>query len=232
MKNAFFLPIAACAVLFAATGCETESAGEATVSVTPSYATLDVGQSVTLTASGGWSYRWGLSDTAAGSLDKYEGNQVQYTMRSASGIQTVTVTGMSSNSDSTYQAKVTIVPKEGAKTASGGGSYSTSGQGAQKEQSEPASESGTGISVTPSTQVVSSGKSVTLTASGGKDYKWKLSNSSIGTLDKTEGAQVKYTPSAKDGTQKITVTGTPNKSGTSSTATATITHGFNPDDVI
>ncbi len=111
MKNSIFLFLAACAALFATTGCETESAGEATVSVTPTYATLNIGQSVTITASGGWDYKWGLSDTALGTLNKYEGNQVTYTMTSNGGNQTVTVTGMSSNSNSTYQAQVTIVPR-------------------------------------------------------------------------------------------------------------------------
>lgn len=62
------------------TGCETESVSSSSISVSPSSATLtSSAPSVQLTASGGWNYRWSISNESYGALDKTSGSTVTYT---------------------------------------------------------------------------------------------------------------------------------------------------------
>jgi type IV pilus biogenesis protein CpaD/CtpE len=56
--------LAALAVLLLLAGCE--STEEVSVSISPDYVRLGVGQSVTLTASGWNTYRWSLGETTGG----------------------------------------------------------------------------------------------------------------------------------------------------------------------
>ncbi len=83
-------------------GCETVDEDDyAGIRVSPTYASLRRGQSVTLTASGGWNYRWALDNTEHGTLNATYGESVTYTahtMPSGTDVQvTVTVTGRVSN---------------------------------------------------------------------------------------------------------------------------------------
>lgn len=59
-------------------GCEIGSADES-VTINPDSATITKGQSVTLTASGGYVYRWSLAHDDWGILNTRSGNQVVYT---------------------------------------------------------------------------------------------------------------------------------------------------------
>lgn len=76
--------------------CDTQSA-DTQVTITPSSATIHSGQAITLTASGGYDYRWSLSDRNLGFLNTSVGPQVVYTATSATGtgsngnVQVVTV---------------------------------------------------------------------------------------------------------------------------------------------
>lgn len=113
----------ACFALFAAaaavfiTGCETESADELSISVNPSYANLRVGQSVTLTASGGWNYRWSCGD--GGALSANAGEKVVYTALESGKTVTVTVTGMggTSSNSAPYQATAKMIAAGDAKSS-------------------------------------------------------------------------------------------------------------------
>lgn len=78
------------------TGCEVSSSTES-IHIDPSAAHLNhEGQAVVLTASGGYKYRWSLSNTQLGMLNTYQGSQVVYTSlaqpTSQPEVQIVTVT--------------------------------------------------------------------------------------------------------------------------------------------
>ncbi len=62
------------------TSCETQSAN-ATVRISPSSASLSRSQSVSLTASGGFDYKWSLGDDTIGTLSSRDGATVVYTSR-------------------------------------------------------------------------------------------------------------------------------------------------------
>ena len=100
MKKAFFLFAAMAAAVFAITGCESESMAEHSVTISPSYANLALNQSATLTANGGWNYKWSLSNREAGSLSQSTGRTVVYTAKKEGVTQTVTVTGNGTTSES------------------------------------------------------------------------------------------------------------------------------------
>jgi len=90
-------------------GCETDAAS-APIEITPSSATINQGQSITFTASGGYEYRWGLDTAGLGVLSTTRGQQTTYTATVASGegtnfTQTLTctstITGAGGGGDST-----------------------------------------------------------------------------------------------------------------------------------
>lgn len=58
---------------------------------------------------------------------------------------------------------------------------------------EPASDQGDELSISPSSIGLYPDQTVDLTASGGYEYTWSLSDGSIGFLSSTEGATVRYT---------------------------------------
>ena len=64
------------ALVLALVGCETEKLSDTQLSINPAKATLSPGQSVTLTAQGGWDYTWKVSQ---GTLSSYNGKKVTYT---------------------------------------------------------------------------------------------------------------------------------------------------------
>ncbi len=94
------------------------------------------------------------------------------------------------------------------------------------------------IRINPSAATVRTGQSITFTAEGGYDYKWSLSNNSIGYLSGSRGAVVVYTATGGGSNEQQTLTltstidGYPSGSGSvvsngasySKTTTAIITH--------
>ncbi len=81
--------------LFLAASCETDSAGATGkgIKVSPSYTKVNSGESVALTASGGYSYSWKLSNPEIGSLSGTVGASVVYTAQQpGEATQTITVT--------------------------------------------------------------------------------------------------------------------------------------------
>ena len=81
---------AAASLLFI--GCEATSSADLQLTLNPRSATLHSGDSQTFTVSGGFDYRWSLSDETIGVLDTRSGNKVVYTDTSTNGVnQTLTV---------------------------------------------------------------------------------------------------------------------------------------------
>lgn len=72
--------------------CETESAATQ-ITISPYSAVVKKGQSIAFTASGGYNYKWSLSDTGIGSLSAKYGTTVTYKSRSDSGTNVITVIG-------------------------------------------------------------------------------------------------------------------------------------------
>ena len=103
-----------CAVLSLAlslfcVGCETKSATEAEVLVDPPAITLKNGESATFTATGWHEYRWSLQHEDWGILSNKTGDRTVYTsISSASGVQTLTVTAVNTNTNEPTTAKAYI----------------------------------------------------------------------------------------------------------------------------
>ena len=102
-KKRFFLTLGcvlAGGLFIVATGCETDSASDLSVNISPSGGVLKPGQSVKLTASGGWNYQWVVEDDDLGYLSSKTGSSVIYTAFSSSSNAThkITVTGFGSGS--------------------------------------------------------------------------------------------------------------------------------------
>jgi len=170
--------------------CNTESATENNVRVTPERVRLANGQSQTFTASGGYDYRWSLDGGGTadewGRLSAATGPTTVYTSTkdaSTSGVtRVVRVTSTISGSGSTTTSTATNVPS----TTS---SYSMRAEAFV----EHAVAYGT-LNVSPA--VVSGmkyGQSQAFTASGGDGtYTWSLSNRSIGSISSTSGGATTY----------------------------------------
>lgn len=109
---AAFVAALATALCVAFTGCETSSADDVEVRISPETATLTAANpSVTLTASGGWNYTWDVADGELGKLNKRSGSSVIYTAKTFGSevAQTVTVTiGNFTNANATVSAEATI----------------------------------------------------------------------------------------------------------------------------
>ena len=206
MKKTLLPLFASAGILATIIGCETEALSQHSLEITPNSANLSINESITLTASGGWNYKWSLSDNTAGNLSRLTGQRVVYTATKEGVTQTVSVTGNgeapgsgSSSSNQTasavFSASATIV------------------QGAA---------SGTELSVSGNTYASPGGSPVILTASGGDgvNYTWSLHSPDIGSLNRNTGKEVAYTAKAgtENAAQQITV-----KSGKSET-TKVITH--------
>lgn len=112
---AAFAAALAAGLCVAFAGCETTSADEVEVKISPEEATLTAANpSVTLTAAGGWSYTWSISDDEIGKLNKRSGSSVTYTAKTfgSNTVQTVTVSiGNFTNANATVSAEATITQK-------------------------------------------------------------------------------------------------------------------------
>ena len=93
-KKILRLVLAGCgaAAMLLTISCETESAATQ-ITITPYSAVVKKDQSVVFTASGGYSYKWSLSNTGIGSLSAKYGDSVTYKSFSSSGTNVITVTG-------------------------------------------------------------------------------------------------------------------------------------------
>jgi type IV pilus biogenesis protein CpaD/CtpE len=82
-----FAAVSAAVLLLAGAGCE--STEEASVSVSPDYVRLAVGQSVTLTASGWHTYRWTLGEATGGTNSTIDAGNANGVLSSTAGERVV-----------------------------------------------------------------------------------------------------------------------------------------------
>ena len=108
------LPVVLLAALGLVASCENEKTagdGDAVLEVTPSYARLRRGASVSLTASGAKAFVWELENPDIGSLSAHHGNSVIYTAQvceTENTTQTVHVfSGVTTSTNGTTSARYT-----------------------------------------------------------------------------------------------------------------------------
>lgn len=102
--------------------CETQDSGGA-ITITPAYAEIRAGQSITLTASGGINYTWSLATSGAGGLSRTTGNSVLFIAPSSLTTTTEQVITVTSNTDapattsSTSSSNIVTTVSSGSGTA-------------------------------------------------------------------------------------------------------------------
>jgi len=174
-------------------GCETESASDSSVRISPSRAKVRNGQSVEFVASGGFDYSWAISDSSLGFISAKSGNRTVYTANVQTGtnpvvvVQTLTVTstigttGASATNASsaasgftkTAEAIIEHLPTR------------ASGEEAEEELGE--------LTISPAGGTLSSQGTIQFFASGeGPDYVWSINDSSNGDITQTTGSSTIY----------------------------------------
>ena len=148
-------------------GCDETNPASEQVTISPTSSTLLKGESVALTASGGYSYEWSLADENKGSLSIRTGNQTTYTSRyePEEVIYTQIIT---------LNSQVAIdYDSDNSSTSSV--SYQAHTTEAYVKHLLP-DDSSTAMAVSPAAfTVTESSKLVTFTASGASGYTWSLS---------------------------------------------------------
>lgn len=228
-RSPVFKAIALAALATFLAGCETESSSSSGgLSVSPSFAKLKSGQSVSISASGCSEYRWSVENPAYGVLGSASGSSVTYTALRDSVTQIVTVRGTFGSSVLTAQATVaqgadsytsTVTPTTSSSAQAPSSSSSSSSSQSSSSSSSSHSQR---LSVSPATATVKNGSSLTFVASGGSDYRWSLEDGSIGRLSSSSGSSVRYTATTDSGSQILTVTAT--VQGQTATASAEISN--------
>ena len=169
-------------------GCETESAADNFVEITPEYSFLEEGQSVVLAALGGYSYEWSLSNPDWGLLTEKTDTTVKYIS---------TYQGSSDNEVQTVTVRSYI---EGASSTTNGVAYEHFASAYITHYA--------GLSMSPDSATVALNASVTFAASGGDpdEYSWSLSEPNWGILTKN-GSNATYTRSGgpNDGIQILSL---------------------------
>ena len=85
----FFICCFAAAASLLFLGCEATSSADLQLLLNPRSASLHYGQQQKFTVSGGFDYRWSLSDETIGVLDTRSGNQVVYTDTSTNSVNQI-----------------------------------------------------------------------------------------------------------------------------------------------
>jgi hypothetical protein len=182
--------IAILAAVFVQTGCETESASDNSLRVSPGRAKITNGQRIQFTASGGFDYSWAISDSTLGFLSSKVGASTVYTANFTAPtdgltVQTLTVTSV---------------------VGSGGSNNTTTASGFTKtadaiiehtpaEPAEPAEPVLGTLAMSPSSgATLSAAGNQLFTATGaGPNYGWTLSDASNGNISTTTGSFTVYT---------------------------------------
>jgi pyridoxine 5'-phosphate synthase PdxJ len=115
MKNTilFATTSAVVAIFIALVGCETEKLTDTQLSVSPTKATIAPGESLVLTAQGGWDYTWEILEPRNGTLSTYNGKKVTYMApdldpNSTSGMHVTDTIQVHSASNHTANAIITV----------------------------------------------------------------------------------------------------------------------------
>jgi hypothetical protein len=178
------------ATVITQSGCETESASDNSVRISPARVRVTNGQTVPFTASGGFDYSWALSDSTLGFISASTGPSTIYTANFQAPTNLITV------------QTLTVTSKIGS-----GGSNSTTTASGFTKTAEAIIEHGptraTGPApVVPGALAVSPSSGTTLSASAnqlftvsgeGPDYAWTLSDASNGNISSATGTSTVYT---------------------------------------
>jgi hypothetical protein len=108
--NLLLLSMALLLPLMGMIGCETESSDQASISISPNTAELDVGASLVFTASGWQDYSWSISRPDYGVLSTTTGDSTTYTAvlaLSSNATQVLTVTANGDSGSSSNSATLT-----------------------------------------------------------------------------------------------------------------------------
>lgn len=125
MKNILIGLVAAVAAMVLIAGCETESADQISITITPNNATIQKEESREFTASGWRDYTWSLTDPSIGVLSVTKGDRTTYTAikgptstnETFPQILTLTINVPADNSSSTTTSTNTVPDPTGLVTA-------------------------------------------------------------------------------------------------------------------
>lgn len=201
--------------------CETESASENNVRITPDRARLSSGQAQVFTASGGYEYRWSLE--GGGTADEWG-------RLSASTGPTTVYTSLKDAPTSGVTRVVRVkstIPGSGSSTTAGSTNLPTTTT-SYSMTAEAYVEHAVAYGPLNATPAVISGlkyaQSQAFTASGGNGtYTWQLSNNALGRLSNANGASTTYTSMARVGNES-TINNLVLQSGDGQAVTAIIFH--------
>jgi hypothetical protein len=160
-------------------GCETESASQNNVLISPRSAIILIDNTVELTASGGFDYEWSLEQEEWGTLSTTEGNRTVYTSAYDPAADTwqehqvITVTS--------------YINKNASKT-NGLSGYAQTAEAIITHQTAQVI-----VNIEPPNANVTEFGSATFTATGANRYSWSLQYPSWGTLTATDGDTTTYT---------------------------------------
>ena len=216
-----FMAVAA----FVFTGCETESVANNDLNITPVSIGLHDGEYADFTASGGFDYNWSLQNPSWGVLSDLTGPTTRYTDRydpgsngNGSAVQVLTVT-------STIQGA--NPSSNGVSTTNGTTSYSGTATAQIEHLPTNAGTTNTGstISISPSSASLSFGSATVFEASGGSgSYSWSL-DPTYADLTELSTTQVKVTSTYDPGSNSVSqVLSATDSEGLVGTASITFIH--------
>ena len=172
------LTIVALATGICFVGCETESASENNVRITPAAAIVLIGQAIELIASGGFEYDWTLENEEWGTLSARTGNRVIYTSNFDPGAETYTSSQV-----------VTVTSTLGTETSGSNTlGYAQSAEAIITHQTVQAV-----VTIDKDNAAIMEFESASFTASGANTYSWSLQNESWGSLTARQGPNTTYT---------------------------------------
>ena len=171
------------------TSCETSSGSDLQVFIMPPGATVNNGEKVQFTASGGFDYQWAISDSSLGFLSTRTGKHTVYTANnvtptgSVSLIQILSLTSSVTTAD--RPASSNGLP------AVAGETFTITSEAVIEHLPSAASPGDVSdpLAIAPVSVTLDVAGQQTFAASGqGPDYSWSLSNTEFGGIAPTTGS--------------------------------------------
>lgn len=190
--------------LFALGGCDTESVDENNVVITPSTATIDKGEAITFTASGGFEYEWSLGDVEGGDVNQWA------KLSTRKGASTV-YTSLRDSSSNAVPTVITLIvnsyiPGSGASSNSTEDVTYAGSHQAEAYITHTLAETAA-LVISPGSRTIGSNQIEEFTASGGTGtYAWTISNTTYGTLSSASGNKVMFISNAAAGSGSVVLT--------------------------
>ncbi len=191
-------------------GCETESASENNVRITPSSAIILIDEAIELNASGGFDYEWSLQNEEWGTLSTTIGPSTIYT----------SAYNPSAEAWQEHQV-VTVRSYINKQAGTNTFDYSQTAEAVITHQTAQGA-----VQISPANAALDAYESVTFTASGANRYSWSLRQPVYGQLTATEGPTTTYTSTIGPGEETLQILTCTTDRGTTS---AHILH--NPDEL-